>query len=114
MRRWGRFGEIAEADSEESSDPESEKGVRIQLKKLDTEKVEEGKSMGVKADNSKIEAPKGESGIRSDAAESTPTTGKDETGHFESPQAKRAVVHNRPAAAATAKTTTNISKTCNK
>jgi len=35
-----RFGRIAEEDSEVSSDPESEKGVRIQLKKQEVVKEE--------------------------------------------------------------------------
>ena len=69
-----RFGEIAEEDSEESSDPESEKGVRIQLKKLDesgpekvgeenkiTEKAgEENKIIGTKVESSKMAPHKGD------------------------------------------------------
>jgi hypothetical protein len=35
VRANNRFGEIMEEDSEESSDPESEKGVRIQIKNQD-------------------------------------------------------------------------------
>jgi len=35
FRVRNRFGEIMEEDSEESSDPESEKGVRIQIKNQD-------------------------------------------------------------------------------
>ncbi len=61
-----RFGEIAEEDSEESSDPESEKGVRIQLKKQDEIKegktVDEGAVKGGKAELAKVAVPKGDMG----------------------------------------------------
>ena len=57
-----RFGQIAEEDSEVSSDPESEKGVRIQLKKQEEEVKgqDEGAVKGGKAELSKMAVPKGD------------------------------------------------------